>query len=347
MHTWLTVTAPRRLTRAVGLPLLGAVAISAAAHAAADAAAAAPVAQVQAAQAAAQSSACTEARPFYWVIGDGQGVLAQGQVGNNGPTADTVMPIASASKWVYGAYVAERRAGQLSPQDIAFLHFQSGHTRFHGCLPFQSVGACAKRLRNGRGEPDPATTGRFDYNGGHMQQHAVLMGLGDKRPDELAQAVRQGLPSLGPDWVFDYGQAQPAGGGRSSAAAYGQFLQAVLRGELKIGALLGQHAVCTNPRTCSTAVSAPIPPQESWHYSIGHWVEDDPVVGDGAFSSPGAFGFYPWIDARRSHYGIVARVAMRHAGDEDVDLRPSIKSVSCGRAIRSAWAQASKPDRAP
>jgi len=156
-----------------------------------------------------------------------------------------------------------------------------------------------------------------------------------------------GLPSLGPDWVFDYGQAQPAGGGRSSAAAYGQFLQAVLRGELKIGALLGQHAVCTNPRTCSTAVSAPIPPQESWHYSIGHWVEDDPVVGDGAFSSPGAFGFYPWIDARRSHYGIVARVAMRHAGDEDVDLRPSIKSVSCGRAIRSAWAQASKPDRAP
>jgi hypothetical protein len=61
--------------------------------------------------------------------------------------------------------------------------------------------------------------------------------------------------------------------------------------------------VCTNPRTCAQAVFAPLPPNESWHHSVGHWVEDDPVVGDGAFSSPGAFGFYPWVDASRTHYG--------------------------------------------
>jgi hypothetical protein len=329
-------------TRLLGLSGVASLALRCATSTAATAAGAnaALPPQIRAAQTAAQSGACTDARPFYWSLGDGQGVLAQGQVGPDAPSADTVMPIASASKWVYGAFVAERRAGQLTPQDITFLTFQSGHTRFHGCLPFQSVGSCAQRLRNGRGQPDPATVGRFDYNGGHMQQHAVLMGLGELSPGELAQAVRQGLPALGASWVFDYGQAQPAGGGRSSAAAYGQFLQAMLRGDLKIGALLGQHAVCTNPRTCSTAVSAPIPPQESWHYSIGHWVEDDPAVGDGAFSSPGAFGFYPWIDAARSHWGIVARSVMRHAGDEDVALRPSIQSVTCGRAIRAAWTQA-------
>lgn len=74
---------------------------------------------------------------------------------------------------------------------------------------------------------------------------------------------------------------------------------------------------------------APIPPGESWHYSIGHWVEDDPVVGDGAFSSPGAFGFYPWIDATKSYYGILARNVSGAGSVGD--------SVDCGRLIRKAW----------
>jgi len=75
------------------------------------------------------------------------------------------------------------------------------------------------------------------------------------------------------------------------------------------------------------ALFAPIPPSESWHYSVAHWVEDDPKVGDGAFSSPGAFGFYPWIDASKSYYGVVARAAPNGAW----------ASVQCGRLIRKAW----------
>ena len=72
---------------------------------------------------------------------------------------------------------------------------------------------------------------------------------------------------------------------------------------------------------------SPFPEQN--HYSVGHWVEDDPVHGDGAFSSPGAFGFYPWISANRVAYGIVAREA--HVSKAGSD------SVVCGRAIRKAW----------
>jgi hypothetical protein len=299
----------------------------------------------QAAQAAAQGPACTAARPFYWELGNAQGVQANGQVGDDAPTAATEMAIASASKWVYGAWVVERRQGQLTPQDIDFLRFQSGHTRFRSCLPFQSVGSCATRIRNGRGEPEPATAGHFSYGGGHMQQHAVLMGLGELSPTELAQAIKQGLPALGPSWGFSYGQAQLAGGGHSSAAAYGQFLRAILRGELKMASALGQHAVCTNPRTCPGALKTPIPETESWHYSMGHWVEDDPAVGDGAFSSPGAFGFYPWISADRSAYGIVARASHRHLGDDDEDQRPAVQSLACGRAIRAAWLQTSREKR--
>ena len=65
----------------------------------------------------------------------------------------------------------------------------------------------------------------------------------------------------------------------------------------------------------------------SWHYSIGQWVEDDPVSGDGAFSSPGAFGFYPWVDAGKSWYGIVARSV----------TNGYYESAQCGGLICKAW----------
>ena len=101
-------------------------------------------------------------------------------------------------------------------------------------------------------------------------------------------------------------------------------------GQLKIAALLGTHPVCTNPHTCSDAVYTPIP-TESDHYSIGHWVEDDPAVGDGAFSSAGKFGFYPWIAHDKAWWGVVARDVRN--GDE----QEGVASMKCGRRIRAAW----------
>lgn len=97
---------------------------------------------------------------------------------------------------------------------------------------------------------------------------------------------------------------------------------------------LGTQAVCANPKTCpGQALSSPIPTTETWHYSLAHWVEDDPLVGDGAFSSPGAFGFYPWIDASKTWYGVLARYSTRSVTDDSV----AMDSVTCGRKIRKAW----------
>jgi hypothetical protein len=76
---------------------------------------------------------------------------------------------------------------------------------------------------------------------------------------------------------------------------------------------------------------------ESWHYSLGHWVEDDPVVGDGAFSSPGRFGFYPWVDASKTYYGVLARFDAVHVDDPNPKEASYITSVKCGRLIRHAW----------
>lgn len=292
-------------------------------------------ARVAAATATAQRSTglCSAIRPYYWEIGDGTGRLASGSVNQAGNattyTAATVLPIASASKWLYGAYVAERRAGVLTAEDIAFLTFRSGYTNFAlaGCENGETVGQCATRPPNG--DLTAANVGRFFYDGAHMQTHASLpapgMNLGAYGNVALALEVRS---ALGAEIGLTYTQPQLAGGVRSSAADYATFLRKILNGQLRIAALLGSNATCTNPQSCATAVSTPITSGDDWNYSIGHWVEADPQRGDGAFSSAGAFGFYPWIDSARTWYGVISRFSALGGGNE---------SAECGAQIRRAW----------
>lgn len=285
------------------------------------------------------AASCVAAQPFYWEIGNGQTMLASGQVGRKAPDAHTAMPIASASKWVYGAYVAERRQGKLSEADIQFLNFRSGYTGFRTCLRGQTVAECASSLINHHGERDDEAIGLFSYGGGHMQTHATQqMGLGSLDNDGLTRAIKAGLSPLGSNWAINYTQPQLAGGINSTAADYAVFLRGLITQNLQMGKLLGSHAVCTNPSVCpSQAVKTPLPITEQWQYSLGHWVESDPKVGDGSFSSPGAFGFYPWIDAHRRFYGIVARASMDGATSSDPAEKPYFKSIACGRDIRAAW----------
>jgi hypothetical protein len=289
------------------------------------------VARIQAATTTAQSStnACAAVQPFYWEIGNASGALASGSVNQAGNpvtyTATTTMPIASASKWLYGGYVAQRRAGVLTAEDIKYLNFRSGYTHFDSCNPADTVASCVARGTNG--VYDPATDNRFNYGGGHMEKHASLMGLDAMNNATLAAEIRS---QLGTDIALTYTQPQLAGGVNTSASEYARYLRKLLAGQLQMGHLLGSSPVCTNPLTCTTADATPIPLTESWHYSVGHWVEDDPAVGDGAFSSAGAFGFYPWIDAGHTYYGVLARNQFMPGEGRE--------SVFCGRLIRKAWA---------
>jgi hypothetical protein len=293
----------------------------AAAAASSSAAVLPPARRAEAARAAAAADpACVAVQPFYWAIGDAAGVQADGRAGRRAPGADTTMPVASASKWVYAAYVVQRRHGELSADDVRFLTLTSGYTEFRVCLRRQTVEQCDRFLSNGRHVA--AEDGRFDYGGGHMQRHAVLEALGADDAAALAAHVNAALGT-----AFSYGQPQPAGGLEATPAQYGAFLQAVVGGRLAMRAALGTHAVCTDPATCATADYSPAAPLPL-HYSIGHWVEDDPGA-DGAFSSAGAFGFYPWISADKAWWGLVARVDHRRSA--------ALDSARCGRQIRRAW----------
>lgn len=289
-----------------------------------------PAQRIAAATSTAQSgsNACAAIQPFYWEIGNRNSALAAGSVdpaGSIAPayTAATSMNIASASKWLYAAHVVQKQGGVLSADDIRFLNLRSGHVSFSACPAWQTVDGCLNTLANGA--YTPAADGIFHYGGGHMQKHASLIGLG---PLDNAGLAAELQTQLGNDVGLGYSHPQPAGGVVSTAGDYAQFLRKLLRGELRIGNRLGSHAVCTNPTTCTRASQTPIPITEQWQYSLGHWVEADPAVGDGAFSSPGAFGFYPWVDASRRWYGVVARRDPHGSGFD---------SVQCGRLIRKAW----------
>jgi hypothetical protein len=303
----------------------------------------------------AQEPLCLNLGAFYWEIGDQNGALASGTGGIGAPPLPSdAMAIASASKLIFGVYMMERHAGALTADEITSLTFQSGHTNFDNCGVLQSVDEClAAAGRNGgtNGDVVAATVDHFFYNGGHMQQLASSLGLGADRNVKLASDLKT---VLGATMAFTYTQPQLAGGVRTSAQDYAVFLRHLLDGTYPHAlGLLGTHSVCTHPGAdCPTALYSPVnqsnvpnPPaatpndisDERWHYSLGHWVEDDPAIGDGAFSSPGAFGFYPWIDADKTTYGLLARVDIANAGSSDLSKISSISSVRCGRLVRKAW----------
>jgi hypothetical protein len=274
------------------------------------------------------SNACAVIQPFYWEIGNRNGALASGSVPNvpaPAYTAATSMSIASASKWLYAAYVVQKQSGVLSASDIKYLTFRSGYVSFDNCPAWQTVDGCLNWQNNG--DYTPGEDGMFHYGGGHMQKHASLIGLGALHSAELAAELQI---QLGADVGFSYSRPQPAGGMVTTTSDYARFLRKLLDGQLRISKRLGSNAMCTNPATCAQASYTPIPATEHWQYSLGHWVESDPVVGDGAYSSPGAFGFYPWVNASQRWYGIVAR--------RDASPGSTFESVQCGRLVRKAWA---------
>jgi hypothetical protein len=264
--------------------------------------------------------------PYYWEIGEADGVKASGRVdGTEAPTRDTDMLIFSASKWLYAASVVQARG--VVDADVPLLNFTSGYSQF-GNVPVcvgDTVASCQLQPLT----QDPATIGRFSYDSGHMQQHAATrMGLGDADSAGLAAHLRATIGDFG----FVYELPQPATGVRASAAGYAGFLRKVLAGELRIAAALGSHATCTNPDApgCNADRTVDSSADEDMDYSLGHWVEADPQVGDGAFSSAGAGGFYPWIDRDRQTYGILARQRPSEGG-------AGFNSLACGRLIRQAW----------
>jgi hypothetical protein len=295
--------------------------------------------QIAAAEATAAGKSCVAAGSFYWEVGDQSGAAAGGSRGWFVPAASTLIPVASGSKLLFAAYVVQYRGGaaNLSPAEVGYLRMQQGYTK-GPCVRGLNVLSCFDQL--GGSTQTAADIGKFYYSGGQMQALASLgldQVLRSDTDTELAGAISSGLGL--PANTLSYIAPSVSGQAAMSASAYGAFLRRILSGDLLMSQALGADPVCTSTATdsagapvCPSAVSAPAAPDNQvWQYSLGHWVEKDPLTGagDGAYNSIGEFGFYPWIDATRTYYGIVARAwALSPLAYQN--------AVLCGQAIRKA-----------
>lgn len=77
---------------------------------------------------------------FYWEMGNANGVLASGRKGLFAPSRDTVLKIASASKWLFAAYVVQRENGQVTQNEIDGLTLTAAYTDWSQCGLRTTVG---------------------------------------------------------------------------------------------------------------------------------------------------------------------------------------------------------------
>lgn len=284
------------------------------------------------------NSLCTAIGDFYWELGDATGELASGKIGTT-YSATTEISVASASKIIFGTYLIQSTGGNLSETEKQALRMLSGYSGLNPTIcASPSLNFTVSDCLNG-GSPGPnysfnsGEVGRFNYDGAHDQFLSATeapsggLGLGNFTTTELNSTI---MPQLG-NPGFKYAFPEFAGGASASGSEFGVFLSSILSQKLLMYQFLGKDAVCTLPGpSCPSAVNSPAP--LAWHYSYNHWVEDD-STGDGAFSSPGAFGFYPWISADKKYYGVLVRNSKVPTGG----VGPYWASVLCGQKIRAAW----------
>jgi hypothetical protein len=275
-------------------------------------------------ESAMQDPACTKLGDFYWSVGDTSGVLVSGAIGSS-YGATTRMAIFSASKWIFSAYVLESQSGVLTDSMIKGLNFTSGYVEdgLPLCSPSDTVGSCFDLLDN----YVPAKEGSFHYASGHMQNVAANE-LSLSALDEAGFASEI-MSALGTemDLNFDVNvlngvQAGPiaAGGMNTSPQAYEGFLTRILGNQYEISSRLGDESVST----LSPLVD----------YSLGHWVEKKADGSIDAYSSVGALGVYPWIDADKRYWGLISRV------EEVTPMTAANDSLACGQKMRAAFLEA-------
>jgi len=268
---------------------------------------------------------CRNIPQFYWEIGDANGPLASGRKGSQF-NADTPVLLASASKWIFATYLLEKY-GSLTPAQIQMLTQRSGYRSFLDqiCLFTSKVDECMNVQLPLYGISNPYTSenvGTFFYSGAHFQQLAIDLGLGNYTSRMLTTEMRKYLNNADISYIFP----GVGSGMRSSARTFGKLMRKMMRDEYLIGQMLGSDRICTLPRVCPMSLRSPL--ETDWDYSLGHWVEHESGGPDDVFSGPGLHGFYPWISADKTLYGMLSTQQL-------ADLKAS--SSSCGGKIRKAW----------
>ncbi|MFK8052160.1 MAG: serine hydrolase domain-containing protein [Woeseiaceae bacterium] len=270
------------------------------------------------------------------IVGNAAGEQFRYQKGSFDVTAS--YNIASASKWLTSATIltlVEQGIMDLAdqPQDYLtywtdepsdprsaitlaqLLSFTAGFQRSPiegGCIGEETVSLadCVAEWYAIGVDATPGTT--FHYGPVHMQVAAAMaeVATGQSWGEIVAQtlAAPLGANSL----VFDGNNPRASGGATANAIDYALFLEAQLTGALLPLTFTELATERTTLLTLSSRPAAVTANNVDWHYGLGVWRECPELVWDASctvrtlVSSPGAFGWYPWIDADEGYYAVLA-----------------------------------------
>ena len=253
---------------------------------------------------------------------------------SGGFTAGTRVAIASASKLVATIVIFEViRRGQLSLDSTTeqvlgwsgpkgsitlrhLLSFTSGLPREAGCIanPLISLEACVKTIEGVMPVAPPGT--RFDYGSTHLHVAARMAEVVTGRSwDQLFDDFLR-KPLALPDEVAFFtfprqaiGRINPliAGGMRASMNDYQGFLALAFHqgtfGNTAAGTAALFEAQAREPFPQATIGHTPFP---EGRYGLGSWLLcASPANGCPLVTSPGAFGFTPWLDRAAGYYAVL------------------------------------------
>ena len=277
---------------------------------------------------------------------------------------DRRVAIASASKLVAGLTILrlvdqgklslDSTTGQVlgwkGPQAAItlrqLLSFTSGLKAEAVCafLADMPLSECADRIGKSRLVAAPGT--RFDYGGAHLQVAARMAEVVTGQPWERVFATQLREPlGLSSEFMFytrprkGTGTTNPliAGGAHATMNEYASILELEFhRGVFKGKRLIGDAlftAQATEPYPNAVIGSSPIQKVGlEYRYGLASWLECPPPATDcGVLSSPGAFGFTPWVDRPGGYYAIIGMEASgagrRGVVKASVDLAQRLKPL--------------------
>jgi CubicO group peptidase (beta-lactamase class C family) len=259
---------------------------------------------------------------------------------------ETVIPIASASKWLTSATLMTLvDEGSLSLDDrvgdhlagfgggkrkIRVRHLLS-HTSglaYESCVgdPTSTTASCTGQIAAG---PDPSTTPGTDFVyssvGYEVAARLVEVLTGQSFEDAFEARVAQPLGMA--DTRFDASgpHPMPAGSATSTVDDYARFVAMMAAHGIAADGtrVLGEESVDEierdQVRGIDTHDDGAVQTTGIPTYGLGIWRD---VVGrdDGirVLSGSGAYGFYPWIDRRHGTYGIIGVADTFHGADHAV-----------------------------
>lgn len=265
-----------------------------------------------------------------------------------GYTPAEVVPIASATKWLTAACIMTLVDDGLVDLDLPASTWLPQFTGDHGRMTLRQMlshtsglpttaavlGAQSLTLQQAvawiASMPMAAPPGtQFEYGGVSMQVAGRIAEIvtGQDWATLFAARIAQPLQMTGTDYAGLGATLNPrlAGGARSSIEDYGRFVRMLHRGGVHVDAgtatrVLSAQAVAEILRDQTGGVPiVTTPAPDLRRYGLGCWLDrldgqGEPVV----FSSPGAFGFTPWIDREHDLLGIVLVDSLRRAVEPDI-----------------------------